>query len=248
MHPPHRRWQRFLLLLVGLALAAQTGCGGTYATRMEKNAADLRAGTRRPGGGSAAGSSVSNLLFAGQYGIVDTQGQPTGITINLPRTFVGVDGTPQFTIERNSNELVLAPQGDTTLMVWFYPDPSGKKLPAILAYTRVPAAPNDQAKADALLTAGLDPPPSISEFTTAAGKWRKISVDVTMNLPAETMSGATSPVAGRNDRYVLMTSNENIMFQAIASTFNPEAFFESVEAAVKTVQLGPPAVTGEVVK
>lgn len=246
------RWQRSSRLLLcsvlcGLVCTTLAGCGGTYASRMEKNAADLKAGRRQPGGGAVA-SGVSPLLYAGVYEIVNTQSQPTGIKINLPKSFLDPSGTPLFTINANVGDLVEAVQGETTLMVWYYPDPNGKRMPAILSYSRVPAQPNDPAKADALLTAGFDAPPSITEFTSPAGKWRKTSVDIEMNLPSESISGAQVSVPARNDRYVLMTSNENILIQAIAPTTVADNFFSAVEAAVRTVQVGPPAVTGQVVQ
>lgn len=250
MHPLTRRWQRLLFLLAACsALAATAGCGGTYATRMEKNSADLKAGTRNPGGGGAPG--VSGLLYPGMYEIVDTQGQRTGVTINLPKSFLSPEGAPLFTIERNTHELVLDNPGETTLMVTYYADPSGKRLPAILSYSKVKIpvqVPEDQAKADDLLTRGYDAPPGITEFTSAQAKWRKTSVDVELNLPVDSFAGALQAVPGRNDRYIMMTSSETIMFQAIAPVGAPDNFFNAVEAAVKTVRPDAPAVTGGIIK
>jgi hypothetical protein len=250
---------------LALAMAMMVGCGGAaYEARMQKTVGDLKSG-RIPAVGTASTTAApaptsDARLFASPYTIYDSAGTKTGVTIYLPKEFVNADGSANFTNTDTLGGVRLTQPGtQTSIMAHYYADASGKKYPAVITFSYLPAGKTASAEQRATAEAGMlaaasqaatpgSPPPVMSDFPTASGKWRKFTYNQKSNVPVGDQNGAKEQVDSRVDTYVLMTTNEGAMFQvtapmSVTTTFD---FFGAVEAGLRAMQAGPPTVTGTI--
>lgn len=258
-----RIYSLLALSTLALTLAGTVGCGN-YEARMQQRIGELKSGRAVvPGAPAAAGAiqpASDPRLFASPYTIYDSAGTKTGVTIYLPKEFVNADGSANFSNTEMLGNVRLTPPGNqTSLMTYFYADTSGKKLPAIIAFSRLPGgkAANAEQRAAAegsVIAAALkvaaagSPAPTMSDFPTASGNWRKMTYNQRSRFPVGDANGAQEEMDSRIDSYLLMTTEEGVMIQVTAPTSvtNTFDFFGAVEAGLKLMQAGPPTVTGSV--
>jgi hypothetical protein len=253
---------------LAMAMAMMVGCGGAaYEARMQKTVGDLKSGRVAAVGtaGTAAAPAPTSdaRLFASPYTIYDSAGTKTGVTIYLPKEFVNADGSANFTnSDTFGGQRLTEPGVQTSIMAYYYADPSGKKYPAIITFSRLPrpagappgtAEQNKAVEAAALAAASQgmapgSPPLAMSDFPTASGNWRKLTSNKPLAVPVGDQNGAKELVDCRTDQYSLMTTEERVIFNVTAPTSvtNTFDFFGAVEAGLRAMQAGPPTVTGTI--
>lgn len=259
-------WCRFNLSLV-LLVGCVVGCGG-YEARLQQRIQSLgpRKGTPNavpdPTTTPAAvtpQTTVDGRLFASPYTIYDSAGTKTGVTLYLPKEFVNADGSANFTNTETLGAARLTPPGaQTSVMTYFYADTSGKKLPAIITFFRMPAGAvqnaDDRARAEGAMLAAAQKvaaPGSnlvMESFPTAGLALRKFTYNQRSKFPVGDINAATEDFDSRIDTYALMTTGEGVVIQITAPTSvsNTFDFFGAAEAGLRLMIAGPPTVTGTV--
>jgi hypothetical protein len=244
--------------LAGTVLLA--GCG-PYEARLHESIA--KGGRTAAASGGAAGTNSVTAVAAqvdptkvhpGPYTIAAAgSNTATGVTIYLPKEFVA-GGAAVFNNTPNLGGDSVTPAGAemVSVMSYYYQDTSGKKYPAVIAFSRLPnnkvADAAQRTAAETTLAATLgNPPPAFADFpTSGGGTWRKATHNAPISYPVNDINGAKEPVASRIDTYVLMTTNEELRIQVMApaTVINTFDFFGEAEAGIKAMTAGPPAKTG----